>query len=209
MFFNWPAAGTNPTGGLRRTWLAEGGWHASGQVPNACFANVETHSAVGPELIRKVLVSKAHSVRPGNGDHIVKEGHEQLVGLHLSVHCFQGSVLAEGVESGHQGITLLPPFRLLHDVCSPVCVMPHIFGWLRIKHAHKGEALVRPWDTEKPLQHRLAAHGVKRTPSTETRVLSGSSSRAAVSKRTTLSAPDRVGKPPPSAGQSAAQPNGG
>ena len=27
----------------------------------------------------------------------------------------------------------------------------------------KGEALVRPRDTEKPLQHRLAAHGVIRT----------------------------------------------
>ena len=111
LFFNWPAAGTNPTGGLRRTWLAKGGWRASGQVPNACLATVETHWAVGPELICKVLVSKAHSVRPGNGDRIVKEGHEQLVGLHLSVRCFQGSVLAEGVESGHQGITLLPPFR--------------------------------------------------------------------------------------------------
>ena len=86
---------------------------------------------MGPELICKVLVSKAHPVRPGNGDHIVKEGHEQLVGLHLSVHCFQGSVLAEGVESGHQGITLLPPFRLLYDVCSPVCVMPHIFFLIR------------------------------------------------------------------------------
>ena len=49
LFFNWPAAGTNPTGGLRRTWLAEGGWHASGQVPNACLATVETHSAVGPD----------------------------------------------------------------------------------------------------------------------------------------------------------------
>ena len=59
LFFNWPAGGANPTGGLRRTWLAEGGWHASGQVPNACLATVETHSAVRPELICKVLVSKA------------------------------------------------------------------------------------------------------------------------------------------------------
>ena len=36
---------------------------------------------MGPELICKVLLSKAHSVRPGNGDHIVKEGltnHHQL-----------------------------------------------------------------------------------------------------------------------------------
>ena len=92
------------------------GSHASGQVPNACLATVETHSAVGPELICKVLVSKAHSVRPGNGDN---EGHKQLVGLHLSVHCFQGTVLAEGVESGHQGITLLPPFA-----CCMMCAAP-------------------------------------------------------------------------------------
>ena len=63
---------------------------------STCLATVETQSAVLPELICKVLVSKAHLVRPGNGDHIVKEGQKQLAGLHLCVRCFQGTALAEG-----------------------------------------------------------------------------------------------------------------
>ena len=128
-------------------------------------------------------MSRTNLVRLGNGDHIIKEGHEQL---RLSVRCFQGTVLAEGAPPACCMMCAVPaPAASCHDICR----------WIRTKG-------------RQPLQHGLAAHGVGDKSASRIK-LEGGQQQTNNTLRTRSRGQSKLkgsmlsGKPPPNAPDSA------
>ena len=124
LLLRWKVAVADPSRLLRSAHAGKAlGFYAC-SIPDTSLAKIDADTAMVVQLDGKLIKNESCSIRLADGINIIQEGKKVLPWPQRILHSPKRGMLAQCVESGHEGVALLPPLCLDDGVRSTQFIIP-------------------------------------------------------------------------------------